>query len=181
VTRCIVLALLLLTSTAAAEPMLGVTVDAGVPDGAGASFVIRPVSRVRLHGGVTHNAVSAGARGGITVAPFKSWFTPTVSFDYGVYAEGDANPVVQKISGDSMFHSAMLERVGYHYANAHLGLEFGRKRATFYLHAGISRVSGQLHNLSETGDSATTVTFSEDPAFTATTVSARIGLVIYLL
>ncbi len=179
-TRWIVLALLTVTSQATAEPRLGVTVDAGVPDGAGASFVVRPVSRVRLHGGITHNAVSAGARGGVTLVPFKSWFTPTVSLDYGIYAEGDANPVAQKLSGDSMFHSAMLEQIGYRYANAHLGLEFGRKRATFYIHAGMSRVTGTLHNLSETGDSAS-VTFSEDPAFTATTVSARIGLVLYLL
>jgi hypothetical protein len=176
VTRWIALALLLASATATAEPRLGVTIDAGVPDGAGASIVVRPLSRVRLHGGITHNAVSAGARGGITVAPFTSWFTPTVSFDYGAYAEGDANPVVQKISGDPMFHSAMLEQVGYRYANAHLGLEFGRKRATFYIHAGASRVTGQLHNLSQDD-----ITFSGDPRFTATTVSARLGFVLYFL
>jgi hypothetical protein len=180
VTRWIVLALLLATSTAGADPMLGVTVDAGVPDGAAASIVIRPVSRIRLHGGMTHNAVSAGVRGGITLSALRRWFSPTLSFDYGRYGEGDANPVIQKVSGDSMFHSAMLEQIGYRYANAHVGLEFGRKRATFYLHAGASRVTGTLHNLSQTGDGVS-VTFTEDPRVAITTVSARIGLVLYFL
>ena len=61
----------------------------------------------------------------------------------------------------------MLDRVGYNYANAQLGLELGRTWFTFYLHAGISRITGTVHNLSaETmsqSSGTTSVTFSKDP------------------
>lgn len=172
------------TSVAAAEPKLGVTVDAGVPDGANAALVFRPVSRLRIHAGASHNAVSYGARAGITVSPLRTWIAPTLSVDYGRFSDGNANPVVQMISGDGSSSSSVLERFGYSYANAHLGLEFGRTRATFYIHAGISYVTGKLQGLSEASDmtdSGTTITFSEAPTFAATTASARIGLVVYFL
>lgn len=167
--------------------MLGLTLDAGVPDGAGASIVVRPLPRVRLSGGITHNAVSAGARAGINLSARRGWCSPVLSFDIGRYAEGDANPLVQKVSGDPTFSSPMLERVGYSYGNAHVGLEFGHTRATFYIHAGVSYVTGNIHGLSEAASSSmdsggdTTVSFSSDPRFDVATVSARIGLVLYLL
>jgi len=168
--------------SAHAESTLGVTIDAGVPDGAAASIVYRPISRVRLHAGATHNMVSTGARAGITLSPLRTWLSPTLSFDVGSYPEGDANPLVQRISSDPSFQSAMLERVGYRYANAHLGLEFGRQRATFYIHGGASYVATQVHGLDAASeDGMTTVTFTEDPQVRLLTVSARIGLIIYFL
>src|SRR5688572_24112483 len=93
-------------ATAQAEGWLGVTVDAGVPDGASAAVVVRPVSRLRLHAGATHNAISTGMRGGITLSPLRTWFSPTLSLDVGAYPEGDANPLVRTVSGDAMFSSA---------------------------------------------------------------------------
>lgn len=169
-------------SLAAAERSFGATVDAGLPDGAGVSLVYRPVSRLRLQWGVTHNMISTGVRVGVSVAPFRSWFTPTLNLDAGRYKEGDANPLLQMASGDPTFHSDSLERVGYDYANAHLGLEFGRKRATFYLHAGASYIATQVHELDNSSqDGSTTVTFTQDPDVRVLTVSARLGLIIYFL
>ncbi len=169
-------------ATAHAERTFGVTVDAGVPDGAAASLVYRPISRLRLHAGATHNFITTGARAGVTIAPLRTWFSPTLNLDAGAYKEGDANPVIQMVTGDPTFHSSPLERVGYRYANAHLGLEFGRERATFYLHAGASYISSRLRNLDATAeDGTTTVTFTEDPEVRLVTVSARIGLIIYFL
>ena len=49
------------SGVAAAETKLGVMADAGVPDGATASIVFRPVSALRLHGGVAYNTISTGA------------------------------------------------------------------------------------------------------------------------
>ena len=174
--------LAVLASSAAAETTLGVTVDAGVPDGAAASIVYRPISRVRLHAGATHNMVTTGARAGVTLSPLRTWFSPTLNLDVGSYPEGDANPLARMISGDSSFQSAMLERVGYRYANAHLGLEFGRERATFYIHGGASYIATQVHGLDAMADDgSTSVTFTEDPKVRLLTVSARIGLIIYFL
>jgi hypothetical protein len=177
------LAAIALPSAAHAEAgWLGVTVDAGVPDGASAAVVVRPVSRLRLHAGATHNAISTGMRGGITLAPLRTWFSPTLSLDVGTYPEGDANPLARKVTGDAMFSSAMFERVGYSYANAHLGFEFGRERATFYIHAGASYITTKIKNLdAASDDSSTMVTFTQDPVVNVWTVSARLGVIVYFL
>jgi hypothetical protein len=170
------------TTASAEDGWLGVTLDAGVPDGASAAVVVRPVSRLRLHAGASHNAISTGMRGGITLAPLRTWFSPTLSLDAGAFPEGDANPIMQRVSGDPTFHSAMLERVGYRYANAHLGLEFGRKRATFYIHAGYSYIQAKARNLDAASeDGATMVTFTTDPTIHVWTVSARLGVIVYFL
>lgn len=153
---------------ATADTKLGVMADAGVPDGATASIVYRPVSVLRLHGGVGHNAISTGVRVGATLAPLRSWFSPTLSVDYGRYPEGDANPLAQRLMGDPEFSATALERVGYEFANAHAGFAFGRKRASFYLQAGISRVRGELH------DDTT------EANLVLWTASARVGFVLYI-
>lgn len=183
-TRCslLLLATLALPSPVTAEPRLGISADAGVPDGAAASIVFRPVSRIRLHAAVTHNAVSRGERIGISLAPLRTWFTPTLNLDAGRYRDGDANVLVQMVTGDDTFSSPVLERFGYRYANAHLGLEFGRERVTFYLHGGASMISTRLRNLDTSSeDGSTSVTFTTDPSATIVSVSARLGLIVYFL
>ncbi len=161
---------------------LGVTVDAGVPDGTNAALVVRPVRPLRLHVGVGYNGISQGYRVGATLVPFGTWFSPTLSVDAGAYPEGNANPLVRRATGDATFNAAVLEHVGYRYANAHVGLEFGRKWATFYIHGGVSRVTGRVHELlasMDMSDPTISVTLTEDPVVTITSVSARVGLIVY--
>ena len=74
---------------------------------------------------------------------------------------------------------------GYDYADAHLGLELGRRRVTFYLHGGLTRVTGHVRNLDQTtggadGSGDVSVSFTRDPSVTLTTLSARLGLVVYI-
>jgi hypothetical protein len=165
---------------AASPPRLGIMADAGVPDGATASVVVRPYGFVRLHGGVSYNGISNGVRGGITLLPLPFWFTPTLSVDYGRYFEGDANPLVRRITGDGEFNSEVLERIGYDYVNAHAGLAFGRRWVTFYLQGGATRVVSEVHNLNTATGDMSPVTFTQDPRVKLTSVSARLGLVVYL-
>jgi len=160
-------------------PVFGVMADVGAPDGANVSLVVRPISRVRIYGGVGHNYVSRGVRGGIAISPLRTWITPTLSADYGRYFEGDANPLARMISGDPTFSSPALDHVGYDYATARVGLELGRRRFTFFLHAGATRITSTVHNLS-TSANATMVTFSNDPTLKLTTLSARLGFILYL-
>jgi hypothetical protein len=160
---------------------IGLGTDVGVPDGATASLVVRPVRALRLHVGGGHNYVSPGVRAGITLVPLSWWFSPTLSLDVGRYFEGDANPLARMISGDSSFSAKVLERVGYDYVNAHAGLEFGRKRFTFYIHAGMSHVTTQVHELSVMSeDTGAGVSFVDDPRIDLWTVSARVGLILYV-
>jgi cell wall-associated NlpC family hydrolase len=172
------------TNDSQATPWIGVMADLGLPDGATASIVYRPIRAMRLHAGFSHNMISLGERVGVTLVPLSWWASPTLSVEYGHYAEGNANPLVRMATGDATFSSAVLDRVGYDYANAHVGLELGRKWFTFYLHAGISRITGTVHNLSaETmakGEGTTTVTFPSDPNVRLWTVSARLGFIVYL-
>jgi hypothetical protein len=157
----------------------GVTTDVGVPDGANAALVFRPIRALRLHAGGGYNLISSGVRAGVSVVPLSSWVSPTLSIDAGRYFEGDANPIARRIQGDSTYSSPMLERVGYDYVNAHLGLEFGRQWATFYIHAGMSRVSGTVYGIAEEiGEED--VTLEEDPDVTLWSPSARIGLIVYV-
>ena len=164
-------------------PWVGTMVDVGVPDGASVSIVYRPFRAIRAHAGLSHNLISLGQRVGVTLTP-GWWASPTLSLEYGHFAEGNANPLVRAASGDETFSSAVLERIGYNYGNARLGLELGRKWFTFYLHAGMSRITARVHNLSaetmsETSGT-TTVSFSRDPNVRLWTASASLGFVIYL-
>lgn len=177
----------LANSPAAADDwQLGVSADIGVPDGGTASVSLAPISMLRLQAGVSYNAVSPGIRVGATFVPLRTFVTPTLSVDWGRFKEGDANPMARRISGDDSIDSPALERFGYDYANAHVGLEIGRSW-TFFLRAGASRITGVAHDLeseissmSDTSDPNTKVTFSEDPKVTAWVPSARIGLIFHI-
>jgi hypothetical protein len=165
------------------RPRLGAMADVGVPDGATVSIVYRPIRAIRAHAGFSHNLISLGERAGITITPLSWWAAPTLSFEYGRYAEGNANPIARAVTGDQTLSSGVLDRVGYQYGNAHVGLELGRRWFTFYLHAGVSRITGTVHNLSsETMPSSgtTSISFSHDPTVQLWTVSARVGFVVYL-
>jgi hypothetical protein len=177
-------------SAALASPLqlqVGVSADVGVPDGGTAALAVAPLAMLRLHAGLSHNTVSPGVRLGATLVPLATWATPTLSLDWGRFAEGDANPMVRRLSGDASFSSPTLERFAYDYVNAHLGLELGRSWGTFYLHAGASRVTAVAHDLDDeledmsgAQSSDTTVTFTQDPKVTAWGPSARIGFILYL-
>jgi hypothetical protein len=159
---------MVLGTVAAAEtlPSVGMMADAGLPDGAILSVVYRPVNAIRFHAGVGHNAISTGVRAGVTLLPFKTIVTPTLSLDYGHYPEGDANPLMQRFLGDD-YSTQMLENLGYDFANAHVGFAFGRKRVQFYVQGGVSRTTTTLHD-----DSTTVNLVMWSP-------SARLGLVVY--
>jgi hypothetical protein len=165
-------------------PRIGTMLDVGVPDGATISIVVRPIRAIRAQAGLSHNMISLGQRIGVSVAPLAWWASPTLTLEYGRFADGNANPLVRAVSGDTSFQSAVLERVGYSYANARLGVELGRKWFTFYIHAGVSRIAGTVHNLSTELMSeqagTTTLSFTKDPNARLWVPSADLGFVVYL-
>jgi len=171
-------------ASAATTPRFGAMTDVGLPDGVTAAIVVRPIRAIRAHAGLSHNLISLGERVGVSWVPLSWWASPTVSLEYGHYSEGNANPLARAATNDQTFSSAVLDRVGYDYANAHVGLELGRKWFTFYIHAGVSRITSTVHNISsETmseSSGTSSVTFSKDPSIKLWAPSARIGFVIYL-
>jgi hypothetical protein len=195
--RALAIAMMGLASTAAAQPMVvahapaatpdsgtvGVMTDVGVPDGGTASLVVRPVRAVRLEAGVAHNLVSPGVRASVTWIPLSSWATPILSVGYGRFFERDANTIAQQLSGDHTFSSPLLDKVGYDFANARIGIELGKKYVTFFIHAGVSRVTGSVHNLDRAvaaqTDSMVSIT-TTDPKLTLWGVSANLGFIVYV-
>lgn len=163
-------------------PMLGAMVDVGVPDGLIGSVVFRPWKWVRVYGGGGSNTVSKGWRVGGAWIPFGSG--PSLSFEYGSYGAGDANSLVRSMTGGDWSGTPLLSKLAYDYANAHVGLEFGGKYFTFFLHGGVSRVWANLGldgaMVADTG-AGTTVQVTSDPKVKAFGSSLKIGMILLLL
>jgi hypothetical protein len=169
-------------------PIFGLMADVGVPDGLIGSLAIRPLSWVRLSAGGGSNSISRGWRTGITLLPFSAG--PSASFEYGQYQDGDANTLAKKIIGGGFDGSPLLERVGYQYMNAHLGLDFGSRRFVFFVHGGLTMLRGQIHNVDAaikegtshdpTALGPTEVTVRRDPKVSARGSSVKLGLIVYI-
>jgi len=164
-------------------PLLGLMLGAGVPDGATASAVVRPLSWVRAEGGLSYNMISKGVRAGVSLLPFGSG--PSATLEAGHYFNGNANGIARSIAGAGFHDSAILQQVGYDYVNAHLGLDFGTRRVVFFLHGGMSYIRATVHNVNEqlassTGSSSTTVSFNQDPMVRVVTPSAKLGFIFYI-
>jgi hypothetical protein len=154
----------------------GVMLDAGVPDGANGSLVYRPFSFLRIHAGGGHNLMAPGVRMGLDLLPFGGGLSASV--DAGHYFDGDANALARLWGGSSDVDA--LRKVGYDYANFHLGFEIGQKYATFYLRGGLSYVAGVIRDPGSAQlDAYTDITFHGDPRVRAWAPSARAGLIVY--
>ncbi len=165
---------------------VGLMMDAGLPDGFNAALVYRPWQFLRAEAGGGYNLISPGVRAGATLIPF-GW-GPSFTAEAGRYFEGNANGLARKIAGSDFKDSALLERVGYDYANLHLGFEFGSRRMTFYLHGGMSYLRGKVHNADSVVQSQTAgllgagseVSVKQDPAVKVAAPSAKFGIIVYL-
>jgi hypothetical protein len=177
-------------SDAPAPPpaFLGVMADAGLPDGANGSLVLRPASWIRLHAGGGTNTVSAGYRAGVTLM-LPAIVSPSLSLDVGNYREGSANKIVRTFVGGEGALKPLFERLGYTYINTQLGLEFGRAPVQFFIHAGLSRITATIHNAtaaleqarasSGTSDSSISVVVRQDPQVRVWAPSMKLGLLVY--
>jgi hypothetical protein len=167
-------------------PVLGLKADAGLPDGLNAALVYRPWRWVRAEAGGSYNMISPGVRAGLTLIPF-GW-GPSGTLEAGHYFEGNANGIARKFAGADYKDSALLERIGYDYVNAHLGFEFGVHRMTFFIHGGMSYIRGKLHNADSVVQAETSallganssVSVKQDPIIRAFLPSAKLGLIVYV-
>ena len=164
-------------------PIFGVMADVGLPDGLIGALTIRPWNWVRLSAGGGTNFISGGWRAGITLLPFTAG--PSASFEYGRYQDGDANAMAGRFGFGG---SPVLERVGYQYMNAHLGLDFGFRRCVFFIHGGVTVLNGQIHNLNaaisapnpNSSNGTTEVVVRQDPSAKAVGPSLKLGLIVYI-
>ncbi|HVX96978.1 MAG TPA: hypothetical protein VHK47_18830 [Polyangia bacterium] len=172
-------------------PWFGIMADAGIPDGMQGSIVLRPVKALRASIGGGYNMVSKGVRVGLTLLPFGRG--PSAAIEAGRFFEGNANTAAARVFGPGVATSAFgpsLERIGYDFVNAHLGLDFGWRRVTFYVHGGMSYVKGQVYKLDQVinssqpsinGQDANGLQISVPQGATVKYLgpSGKIGLIVY--
>lgn len=122
-------------------PHIGLQLDAGAPHGAGVSLVYRPWRAIRLSLGGAYNLASYGIRGGVSLVPISFAIAPTLNFEVGHFFPGNAQSAIQRFTTVSPEIAPLLQRVGYHWVSAQLGLEFGApRRFVFFVRGGISRL-----------------------------------------
>jgi hypothetical protein len=172
-------------------PWLGIMADVGVPDGMQGSLVLRPWRALRASVGGGYNMISKGVRVGVTLLPFGRG--PSGTLEVGRYFEGNGNAAAAQFLGAGVSDSFLgpaFQRVGYDFVNAHLGLDFGYKRATFYIHGGMSYVEGKVHNIDQVINHTTPMINGQDANGLEISVpqgatvkyigpSGKIGLIVY--
>lgn len=171
--------------TAAEASPIGIIADLGVPDGFTVALAVRLHRLVRVHAGVGHNAISPGIRAGVQVLPWTRTVTPYAALELGHYFQGQPGAwmlaLTQEVTATEFMDpdSVTIERVGYSYGNAHLGLRLGSARAAFYVQGGVSRMYATIL-LSQHRDAVTPVPIEVDVSSRSEawlwTASARLGL-----
>jgi hypothetical protein len=170
------------------QRLLGVTTDVGLPDGANLGLVVRPTSWIRLNAAGGTNSASLGFRGGLTAIPQWFWqIGPSFTLEAGYCRVGDVNVVLRSFFQVPSWMKDYAQQAGYTYYNAHLGLEFGRRNITGFIHAGGSYVDGTVRApnpvlITSAGTSSTDtphLIFGQDAKVQAYTLSAKVGLIVY--
>lgn len=163
---------------------LAVMLDVGVPDGAVLGVAYRPAFWTRLQAGAGTNSISPGMRAGAALIPFSEG--PSLTVEGGYYFEGDASAIVTQFAGHS--HTRTAQQVGYQFVNFHVGLDFGSRYSTFFLHGGMTYLHTILHDANDAlgGQSVnsqgevTTYTFNQDVNVSVWFPSFKLGFLVYI-
>jgi hypothetical protein len=162
-------------------PKLGLRLGAGLPDGATANVVLRPLPYLRLQAGPAWNYLAFGLQAGAAITPFRWAVSPVLEASYGHFFGADLNKVFKDVPAEV---KPMVKDIGYDYLSGQVNLEFGSPRGyTFSLGLGLAYlwtdVKGTATVIRNQGtpDEAT-VTVS-NPSFRAVIPSLRLGMLYY--
>jgi hypothetical protein len=121
------------------HPVFGVQADVGLPDGAGASAMVMPVSWVRVHVGGLATLSGSGVRAGVTLLAFwKSPVRPILGVEAGYSFTGSARWLPFANAAPWLEHS--LDQVSYGWGSAHAGFEVGSRHVAVVLRGGLSYI-----------------------------------------
>ncbi|RKG65336.1 hypothetical protein D7W79_37980 [Corallococcus exercitus] len=117
----------------------GLMLDAGMPEGAGLSGVLRPSPYLRLHFGGAHNGLRGALRAGVTLLPLRGKLSPSFSWEFGHAQAASTKTLNRRLADSTQLPASSMERVGYSYVSTHLGLEFNAtRRLSFFVRGGAS-------------------------------------------
>lgn len=153
------------------DTQFGINLDAGIPDGVALGLLYRPVHFLRVGASGSYNGFGFGARGTVTLAPFKFFITPTLSVEAGHYWAADVGPLVRQAGLEVPPEAApLLQEVAYDYGNAHVGFEVGVPQYfMFFLRGGISYVRSTVENFGQVVQAA-----SGDPTLEVADLRVRV-------
>lgn len=159
----------------------GVLFDAGFPQGASASVVLRPVPSVRFWAGPAWNWIGFGLQGGVAVVPWHFALTPVLSAEAGRYFGSDVSFLASSSQGVPPEIAPLLEDVSYSYAAVHAGLEIGSQSGlVFSLRLGLSYLSAQARGTATVTDSGSgAVVQFTDPKIRGTVPSVKFGVLFW--
>jgi hypothetical protein len=139
------------SSAAASAPVgrrhdiLGLQLDVGVPDIGGVSLLYRPLKWMRFEGGMLYSYAGYGVRGGVSVLPYFP-IAPSLTLEAGHYFDANYAMLSKYVTVKDDLQP-LLEKVGYTFVNAQVGLELGHPNAfVFFVRAGVSKVWMSVHN-----------------------------------
>jgi hypothetical protein len=165
--------------------VLGLSLDAGVPDGAGISLHYRPWRLLRVGGGLLYNYVGYGVRGEVSILP--QWVVaPALTLEAGHYFDANLNSRVSQYTTVSDSVAPLLERVGYTFANAQVGLEIGHPNwFVFFVRVGVGRTWLDVHGAQAAAQRQTggdvRVTSMNDPTVRVGNPNAKLGFLFYFM
>ena len=158
--------------------ILGLAIDAGVPDFAAVSLLYRPISYVRLGAGMLYDYAGYGVRGSVSVLPY--WFVaPSLTIEAGHFFETDATAKVDQLAHFSASAQPDLSHLSHTFASAQLGLEIGHPDwFVFFVRGGISQIWLDAPGTSHFSSDGTRLDVY-DPSGRFRVPSAKLGLMFY--
>ncbi|WP_059439058.1 hypothetical protein, partial [Anaeromyxobacter sp. PSR-1] len=154
---------------------LGLSLDAGAPEGLTLALAWRPVPALRAFAGPAWNAAALGVHGGLALVPWHWAASPALTVEGGRFFDGDISRYVNDGVPDGV--KPLLKKVGYAWAAAHLGVELGSQRGlAFSVRGGVAWVRAQASGTAVTGDPGGTQVTYRDPRVTAFIPSVKLGL-----
>jgi hypothetical protein len=156
-------------------PLFGVHLEAGVPDGLAASFVVTPGGFLRLEAGALNNGIGSGARVGASLVGFPMFFLrPLIGADAGAVFGGFGEWLPPLLTSSSLRDAVRGATVKF--INAQLGLELGSPYFSLTLRAGASYVDVALQDRPVSIGAETTSVSASNFTVKAFIPSARVGL-----
>jgi hypothetical protein len=166
---------------AAPFPKFGFQLEAGVPVGATADLVYRPLPWLRLQAGPAWNYLAFGVQGGIVLSPIRWAISPVLDLRYGHFFNADLNKVATSAPTELQ---PLLSSFGYDYLNGQIALEFGSQRGfSFSVGMGLSYVWATLHGTGTVAHNTGTPDASSvtivNPNLRAVIPSMRLGMLYF--
>jgi hypothetical protein len=153
--------------------------DLGFPDGVMASFAYQAHPRLSPHVGLGHNANSLGLRVGGRWTFVDGGVAPYLGLESGHYFQAQTPDWMRETAKSAGLEDKTLDRAGYTFANAHLGVSLGSGKLRFHLQTGISFVRANTLIIKPKPNYTPPVDLYRDTRIHAWLVSGRAGVGYY--